>query len=136
MSVPFPKIFKNGLLRPADVVLWLAASAALFYLVASFWLPAAQAQQFRVLVNNQEVEAGPLGENQQLTISGSLGDSVLEVRDGKVRFVSSPCRNQVCVHQGWASHSGELLACLPNRIAVVLEGLGQSSNVEVDAVNF
>jgi hypothetical protein len=123
-----------------DLLLWTAALAGLVLLYGLLWQPAGQAATLTVLVNNEPVQQASLNQNQQLLVTGPLGESELQIEDGKVRFLSSPCRNQVCVHHGWASHRGELLACLPNRIALVLEGdnamANQAGQEQIDAVNF
>lgn len=121
-------------LKWPDLVMAATAVTALALLYVSLWQPAGQAAELQVLVDNEPLLSAPLSHNQNFTVEGALGLSELEIRDGKVRFVSSPCRNQVCVHHGWASHSGELLACLPNRIALVLEG--EAAVNDIDAVNF
>ncbi len=63
-----------------------------------------------------------LRQNATLAIHGPLGDSVLEVRDGRLRFVASPCRGKQCIHSGWLSRVGDFAACLPNRVSVTLLG--------------
>lgn len=122
-------------LRPLDGLIWVAALLGLAFLYGYLWAPSGQAASLNVLVDNQSVLTVPLNRNEQYTVAGRLGESVIEVRNGQARFVSSPCRNQVCVHHGWASHRGELLACLPNRIALVLDGDAPEGPM-IDAVNF
>ena len=73
-----------------------------------------------------------LRKNQTLTVAGPLGDSVLEVQDGRVRFRASPCRGKQCIHSGWLSRAGEFAACLPNRVSVTLVG----AVVRYDAINY
>jgi hypothetical protein len=126
--------------KPMDLLLWGAALAGLLALYACLWRPAAQAATLTVLLDNKPVKEVGLNQNQRFLVSGPLGDSELQIEGGKVRFLHSPCRNQVCVHHGWASHNGELLACLPNRIALVLSGDAESTHEaghgEIDAINF
>lgn len=73
-----------------------------------------------------------LRQDTSLTIHGPLGDSVLEVRGGRVRFVASPCRGKQCVHSGWLSRVGDFAACLPNRVSVTLLG----DTVTYDGVSY
>lgn len=122
--------------RAPDLLLWAAALTGLVLLFALLWRPAGPANELQIMVDNQLVQRLSLSENQQLAVQGSLGESIIEVRNGQARFVSSPCRNQVCVHHGWAQRSGELLACLPNRIALVLSGNAALPADDIDAVNF
>ncbi len=73
-----------------------------------------------------------LSENRTIQIVGKVGISELEIADGRVRFKSSPCPNQICVHSGWLEKGGEFAACLPNRVAVELV----TNNTFFDAINF
>lgn len=77
------------------------------------------------------VEAS-LSTDQQLAIAGDLGISTLEIKQGKIHFIDSPCRTKVCVHSGWIHSSGQILACLPNGILVELLG----GERRFDAINF
>ncbi len=126
--------FFPTVLRVADVALWLSAAAALVALYLVLWQPAGQAATLKVMLNNETMQELSLSVNQTVSVEGALGASELEINNGRVRFLSSPCRNQVCVHHGWANHRGELLACLPNRIALVLDG--NANAADIDAVNF
>ena len=75
-----------------------------------------------------------LNKNQTYNIQGTLGTSAIEVKQGKIRFVSSPCQNKFCIQHGWQQHHGDLTACLPNRISIQLAGLSQTASY--DAINF
>ncbi len=59
-----------------------------------------------------------LTQSRVWEVEGSLGVSRLETRDGKIRFMDSPCRNKLCIRQGWLEYGGEYAACLPNRVGV------------------
>ena len=70
--------------------------------------------------------------NQQINVTGEIGQSVIEIRDGKVRFTDSPCSSKACILSGWHQHSGDHIACLPNKIGVSL----LSQNDRFDGINF
>ncbi len=73
-----------------------------------------------------------LGEDRTIEIEGSRGKSMLEVSDGAIRFVDSPCRTKRCVHAGWLKLSGEFAACLPNQVSILIAG----DKRRFDAINF
>ena len=77
----------------------------------------------------------PLNRNATYRVPGSLGISEVEVRDGRVRFVSSPCRGKQCVHSGWAQRGGEFVACLPNRVSFTVLGAGAHGDY-YDSISF
>lgn len=54
---------------------------------------------------------------------------IFTVRDGAVSVTESDCRDRVCVRTGAVSHMGEAIICVPNRVAVTVEGGGDSPDV-------
>ena len=68
-----------------------------------------------------------LSENGIYSFTGPLGVTEIEIRDGKARVISSPCRNKTCMKAGWAG----TLCCLPNRIVATATGEGGG----VDAIS-
>lgn len=73
-----------------------------------------------------------LAVNEIHRLQGRLGESVIEVRDGRARFADSACVGRQCVHTGWLSRSGQLAACLPNGVVLELKG----GEREFDAITF
>jgi hypothetical protein len=59
---------------------------------------------------------------ETLTVAGPLGDTVVEIRNGEARVLSSPCTNQTCVAAGTIHAQGQWIACLPNRVLVSIGG--------------
>lgn len=67
--------------------------------------------------------------NQELVLLD--GKMVLEVRDKRIRVLRSDCPRQLCVQQGWASHGGDAIVCVPFKTLIEIESKQKSS---VDAV--
>ncbi len=124
---------KTPLLTRSD---WLVAGAALLllaWLYATLWSSGAGAgSEVHILVDGRELPPISLQQRRTITIDGSIGSSTLRIENGRIRFISSPCSGQQCVHTGWLSHSGEFAACLPNRIALQIAGDG----ARFDTINF
>ncbi|HEY0974213.1 MAG TPA: NusG domain II-containing protein [Solimonas sp.] len=108
-----------------DAVAIALAAALIGALYAQHWQPAVDAGTVEIRRDGELAGRYPLSQARSLTVSGHLGDSTIEIRDGQVRFRQAPCRNQVCVHRGWLRHAGDAAACLPNRISLRLGGQGQ-----------
>ncbi|PLX79256.1 MAG: hypothetical protein C0615_02615 [Desulfuromonas sp.] len=60
----------------------------------------------------------PLQEERTVPLEGSLGTTSLMIEGGTARIVDSPCPYKVCVGMGAIDHSGEIIACVPNRLLV------------------
>ena len=73
-----------------------------------------------------------LADGYQNTITLTAGDitNVIEVDGKSVRFASSNCPDQVCVHTGTPIRAGQMAVCLPTRVVVRLIG----EDTTVDAV--
>ncbi|WP_410498547.1 NusG domain II-containing protein [Chitinibacter sp. S2-10] len=57
-----------------------------------------------------------------LNVRGPLGETVIEVAQGKARIVSDPSPRQYCVKAGWLQQAGQSAICLPNRTSIELIG--------------
>lgn len=62
-----------------------------------------------------------LTENTTHQVQGPLGITTIEVLNGKVRIVDSPCPGKNCINQGWSSP----IVCLPNKVIVRVEAHGE-----------
>lgn len=114
---------------------WLAvvlAAALLPALYLHYWSDRGPADAVRISAAGRPDITVPLGEDRRFTVHGPLGDSIIEVRDRRVRFVSSPCRGKQCIHSGWLARAGELAACLPNGVMVSVLGRDR----RYDSINF
>jgi hypothetical protein len=64
----------------------------------------------------------PGDAEETVAVPGPLGDTVVDIRGGRARVLSSPCQNQTCVAAGYIHRHGQWTACLPNRVLVSVEG--------------
>ena len=116
----------------ADLVVLSAAIVILLSLYISYWGTNQQARQAEIFVMGKKQYILDLNENKRIEVQGKLGVSIIEVKDGKIRFVDSPCTSKQCVRSGWHSHVHSLAACLPNEVAINLVG----DNARFDSINF
>ncbi len=115
-----------------DRLLVALVGLALLGLTVVLWRPAQQGAWAEVLVGGEVVRRLALDHAQRIEIGGRLGASVLEVAQGRARFVDSPCPGKLCVHAGWLRHTGESSFCLPNGVGLRITGLHEV----YDAINF
>jgi len=53
---------------------------------------------------------------------GAIGESDIHIEHGHVRILHSSCITQRCVLAGHRHRMGDILACVPNHILVVIRG--------------
>jgi hypothetical protein len=63
----------------------------------------------------------PLDQPYSVDLDGPLGQTHLIIDNQGARITSSPCSRKICISMGSARHSGDLLACVPNRIMVHID---------------
>ena len=69
-------------------------------------------------------------------IPGLAGDTVIVVKRGTVRVVSSPCPLKTCIAKGAISHAGDWLACLPNGVLIQINGNVNNTRNTSEAESF
>ncbi|MGB5177791.1 MAG: NusG domain II-containing protein [Gammaproteobacteria bacterium] len=116
----------------ADRILILLAVCAMPFLYLHLWFHDEPANFVQILNGSSAAVTESLQPDRILSAVGRLGASIIEVRNNRVRFVSSPCIKQVCVHSGWLTNAGEFASCLPNQISLTLTG----HDPRFDAINF
>lgn len=121
----------KSFLKPGDWLVLAAGLALVGLLFATLWHPE-QAARLRIRSGDQVYATLSLDQQRTLDIHGPLGVSRIVVDHGRVRFQSSPCSNQYCVHQGWLQRAGQAAVCLPNQISLELLGGDKS----YDSLNY
>ncbi len=110
----------------------LAAALAVIALVSV----RAYAQRSGAAVVHLKAPSGewvfPLDQDRTVSVRGPLGDTVVELRGGQARVLSSPCTEKICVRMGAIARPGQWIACLPNRVFLDIQGSSRAA----DAVSF
>ena len=74
----------------------------------------------------------PLDKDCILEFDGEMGKSILEIKNGTIRFLESTCFDSTCIKMGEAEKGkSKYIACLPNMVIVTIKG----ENSEIPAEN-
>ena len=114
--------FGQSLLTRADrflIVGVLVGIAVLFYRSLQ---PVEAGGQVAIRVDGVSRGVYALDQARIVELAGPLGPSVVEIKGGAVRVATAPCHRQICVGTGWVQRTGAVIACLPNRLLVQVEG--------------
>lgn len=108
-------------LLPGDWLVILGGLLSIFLLFQTLW-SSEHAAKVQIRLGDKIYGTYSLNQQREVHMHGKLGDAVISIAQGKVRFVKSPCHAQYCVHQGWLMHAGQAAICLPNQISLELLG--------------
>jgi hypothetical protein len=104
--------------------LLIAAAIVLFGL---YWLmlrgdtdPAAR--QVLIYRGDTVVATLPLAEDRRIDLTPHGVAMVVEIRDRRVRVLSSSCHQQLCVRKGWTAQVHDPIICIPNRVTIEVTG--------------
>lgn len=104
-----------------DWLVIFVSIVAVIFMFQQFW-SFEPASKLKIRQGNKIIGTYDLNQKRELHIKGKIGESIITIKQGKVRFKQSPCPNQYCVHQGWLSLAGQVAICLPNQISLQLMG--------------
>ena len=122
-------IKKKTPLKPLDIpVIALAAALTVFVGRGAYSREAASS---RVIVRGPErTWIFPAEAEELVVVTGSIGETLVEIRKGRAAIVSSPCGGQTCVAAGELQRNGQWAACLPNRVFLLIEGANGEDAVD------
>ncbi len=124
----------NALTTVADRIIIALAFGLLVWLYVHYWIGSFESADYALIwVANQAPKRFDLQDNQQISVQGYLGESLIEVKAGQIRFLTSPCQSQYCIHAGWLTNNGEVVACLPNQVTIQLRG---NENLQFDSIAY
>jgi len=72
----------------------------------------------------------PIKAEERVSVAGPLGETLVQIHDGRAAIVSSPCNGQTCVAAGELQKNGQWAACLPNRVFILIEGAGDEDVID------
>ena len=129
------KVRKRIGLRRADLILAGMLAAFALVLIGGYALFSRQGGEADLTTPEGE-RMLPLSEDVTLSIEGKNGiPVVIRVEDGAVWFESSGCPDQICVHSGRLTRTGDAAACLPAGVLLRVTESGEAEgSVPADAV--
>jgi len=81
-----------------------------------------------VMAEGEPRFSSSLDQHQEFGVAGALGETRFSTDATGVRVISSPCPRKICMSMGAAKETSDLIACVPNRILVRIEGAAKKEN--------
>jgi hypothetical protein len=116
---------------PGDMMVITLGVVVVFCLFQMLW-STEHATKVQIRLADKIYATYSLKLQREIHVPGKLGDTVIDIANGKARFAKSPCQGQYCVHQAWLSLAGQAAICLPNQVSLELLG----DNKPYDSLNY
>jgi hypothetical protein len=90
----------------------------------SFFFTGQKKEGNQVIVERQGriVFSAPLDVNREELFTGPVGETLMVIRDHEVFIQRSDCPRKVCMAMGSIHRTGDVIACVPNRILIRIAG--------------
>lgn len=118
-------------MKIADYLILIFALTLIYALFYHFW-GSGENGQYVIIQTPDEKHQYSLQHDQDIYMDGRLGESHIQIKSGRVRFIESPCPNKICIRHGWLKRQGAVSACVPNQVMINITGADQ----EYDAIIF
>ena len=122
----------NRFFKRLDYVIILFAAAFIIFASYKIYFNPSHSALIKIKGAGQEWFF-PLDAEEKVIVSGPLGDTIVQIHNKSARIVKSPCINQICLTHGVIHKQGTWIACLPNKVFLVIEGFIKDGN-DADAV--
>lgn len=120
-------------IKPGDIFIIIAALC--FIIGFSLLVYSVPGTDMRLHVISRDKEfIYTLQTDQLIEIQGPLGISVIHIKDNRAYMHASPCPLQLCVEKGAIMNPGEWVACLPNKILIIVKGKKDDQR-EIDIIS-
>ena len=111
-------------MKKRDIILIASILAVALLLLAVVQLTREEGAYVLVRVDGQETGRYQLSENGTYELNG--GTNILRIENGVAYLTDANCPDQLCVHQGKVSMTGQVITCLPNKLTVTVYGTEES----------
>ncbi len=127
----------NKLISTRDIFFLVCLSVVFFIWIAIMHFFKVPSMNVVIETNDGYNKIFSINKDNLITVKGPLGDTVIQIKNKKVRIIKSSCPNHICIKSGWISSTHDALICLPNKIIVKISGENKEEiNNEIDARSF
>lgn len=102
-----------------DIIIIILCAAMVFFVFAS---SQNSGSGYVSVQTSDGIYRYSLDSDRLFTVTGPLGDTIIEIQDGKARIIDSACPNKTCTFQTPIDRSGSFIACLPNHVLLTVVG--------------
>ena len=78
-----------------------------------------------IKLNGKVIRQIDLSKDDTFVIASESGTNIVKVEDGKITIIEADCPDKVCVKTGAISNAGDVIACVPHKILILIRNVDQ-----------
>ena len=82
----------------------------------------------------QTIDLGNTDEFDILLFEDDRGSNLIELDGGRIRVADADCPDRTCVRTGWIERPGQIIACVPHGLTIIIDREGEGTPNGPDAV--
>ena len=123
----------------AIIVLTAAAALAISFAVSNGEGAPSSAETAAAVISRdgvivQTIDLSAKSEPRTFRFVDDRGSNLVEIDSGRIRVADADCPDRICVHTGWIEWQGQIIACVPHGLTIVIEHEGEEVPHGPDAV--
>jgi hypothetical protein len=112
---------KNIRLKPVDIIVIIGV-----LIFALFFIFYGRGNEKKLVLISGDQKTYLMWKTQTRDLNDiAQKNMIVEVENGRARVVSSDCPDKICVNSGWVQNCGQVAACLPNGVLIMVECLNE-----------
>ena len=112
----------KGKFKMGDIVVISAVLLLAVILFIGIYIPKSGKPLCLNAKYNGKSEVYSLQEDSEFEIKSNGYTLKVEIKNGSARVISCDCPDNTCVNTGSISNAGQVIACVPARVTLTLEG--------------
>lgn len=103
-----------------DIVITSIFLLLIIVFTANYFLKAGKNDSTLFIRSENETYYYSLNQKKTVIIKGAIGNTIIEIDNGKFSFSESACSNKDCIKMGWISMANFPVVCLPNKVSAYI----------------
>lgn len=101
-----------------NIILFFSILVLLLFIVYDYQNKNYNTDFFVEITTPKEKIERSLKHDSIFQVNGLIGEVSIEIKNKKVRVLSSECPDKICIKTSYISKSGPMIICAPNRVMV------------------
>ncbi len=103
-----------------DIIIIIFSFLIIIFLIYNYFFLKVNSKKELFIKTIKEEYFYNLDQKKSIEINGETGKTIIEVDNGRFRFIESACPNKDCINTGWISYPNYPVICLPNKVSAYI----------------
>lgn len=103
-----------------DVIITIFSFLIIIFIIYYYFFLKVNSKKELFVKTTKEEYFYNLDQKKNVEINGEIGITIIEIDNGRFRFIESACPHKDCINMGWVSYPNYPVICLPNKVSAYI----------------